>query len=1004
VLVRLKVAAKEKYDIVPWRQPCGIINLKGDTMAVKRKSNRKTSTRSAKPTTGKTRVATAKRKTSTPKKRVAPLKSVSHADISGRVRWDDTLEVVDNVDVGLMVSDDSSNFTKKRKACCCTSNNQGQFVLKSKDVKTVTGEGRSDIVVTKGDTILHRSPSMLTAEHNAGRGYDILLPAALRNVDTLKVPMRHVGDIDISAVTLAELKPEDVLEVAQALVDPKAERRLRTKIGKISKDLLPVRQSKRWVCEVNVIRTLEAIVELKKWPREVGLELENILNMGWTGFATHTHDCPNFSISYQDSGTAAVPSSTAAEDVIDPGSNPPVVIGTLPAGGVPTYIKRICFWLERALAAYVNAPFSMKNPAASGKIPVVVNSAPYGSASATGTFYLNNNLADDLMCAVAVHELFHMVQYEYGGSGTWRQSVFEGGAVFAEDSAADLMNRYLDETRTNFNGTGVLANPNISLDTASYKASLFWKYVAEQHSSDITEPFVGVETYRKIIETLSAGSYSTSDLRSAIRDLPWYQDFYEFHYLDAAKLDRTNSETTFGNYVLACYLKDLGINKPDRRFDFMEDEENIHIDNVIGGTTDITSMPSVTVTNSVSLTASGVSSSQTFIGNVNNLANRYYVVNVDTAVTNIEIVFSAGSGFNSHLFQIVQIDEDGNVRDIHRTDSSSYTKRIANAQGGKKLDRLLIVVSGCENSGSYNIDVDAVSPAPDVMITRWHSLMKKEYEIDSRNWAWTWVSPDIWVDNDGNGVADSEVYFNYNNKLNVRLHNKGNANASNIQVQLFYQSAAGGLSDAAWLPVRNKAGSIQTLTGLTLNSGTSNNWSVDWSPVPDGSSHHFCVRAIVTVPGDPNTDNKRVLSNFGNVKTKFPFFDITLIRRNNLQIDWPIRLRLIPRLPNNYRISSYDFKRQELVHMKAGEISVDKVRIYRSEKSQIHPHFDEYLDRLNVAGVIDCCGKQGPDLQGEYSTPAESLPPGVAGRPMVTVVHEADGLALGGVTFLLSEE
>src|SRR5690606_6372973 len=106
--------------------------------------------------------------------------------------------------------------------------------------------------------------------------------------------------------------------------------------------------------------------------------------MRWTGFAEQTHECANFTITYQDSGAAAVPSSTAAQDVLDPGSNPAVVLASLPAGGAPTYIKRICFWLERALASYINAPFSMLNPAADGKIPVVVNSAPYGSASPSG--------------------------------------------------------------------------------------------------------------------------------------------------------------------------------------------------------------------------------------------------------------------------------------------------------------------------------------------------------------------------------------------------------------------------------------------------------------------------------------------------------------------------------------------------------------------------------------------------------------------------------------------
>ncbi len=338
-----------------------------------------------------------------------------------------------------------------------------------------------------------------------------------------------------------------------------------------------------------------------------------------------------------------------------------------------------------------------------------------------------------MLCAVAVHELFHMVQYEYGGSGTWRGSVFEGGAVFAEDSAADLMNRYTDETRSNFNGTGVLADPNKSLDTAAYKASLFWRYIAEQHSGDLAEPFVGVETYRKVIEKCSAGSYSTDDVKAAIRELPWYQDFYQFGYLDPAHLDRTSSETTFGNYALACYLKDLGTNQPDSRFDFIEDEENIHIDNVIGGgPADITSMPSVSITSTLTLTPA--SGALNVSGTVNRLASRYYVVNIDPDVTNVEVEFNANAGFTSLLFQIALIDEDGHVRDIHRTDKTSYTKYITNIRDGKTLTHLLLLASGCEQTGSFTINISTADPAPDVMVTRWHSSMKREYEIDSKNW------------------------------------------------------------------------------------------------------------------------------------------------------------------------------------------------------------------------------------------------------------------------------
>jgi len=62
-------------------------------------------------------------------------------------------------------------------------------------------------------------------------------------------------------------------------------------------------------------------------------------------------------------------------------------------------------------------------------------------------------------------------------------------------------------------------------------------------------------------------------------------------------------------------------------------------------------------------------------------------------------------------------------------------------------------------------------------------------------------------------------------------------------------------------------------------------------------SHHFCVRAIVTVPGDPNTDNKRVQSNFGNVQVSFRGFrDFSIVRRHlDLEAVRNVELIVVPR-------------------------------------------------------------------------------------------------------------
>src|SRR5262249_32602327 len=160
--------------------------------------------------------------------------------------------------------------------------------------------------------------------------------------------------------------------------------------------------------------------------------------------------------------------------------------------------------------------------------------------------------------------------------------------------------------------------------------------------------------------------------------------------------------------------------------------------------------------------------------------------------------------------------------------------RFPNLRDGKRLNRVVLVVTGCASAGDFTVSASAAAPASDVMVTRWHSVMKTEYEIDSRNWAWTWVSPDIFIDNNLDGVADGTAFFDFNNKLHIRLHNKGNLDATNVGVEFWYQDASGGLTPGAWLPVRNADGIVQSLSGLTLAAGASNTFRVDWAPIPSG--------------------------------------------------------------------------------------------------------------------------------------------------------------------------
>lgn len=924
--------------------------------------------------------------------------------INGHVRWEDDGEPVGEATVLAFRRGAAKPLAKSRTS------KAGAFSLEWKNAGS-DKEGVCPVEIVleaineKGRRLASTGDHPLLIITPAAQ-VDLLAAASARSTKNDR-PKMKVGPLLLDAQAVARTKPQIVLDIAKAMVDASHEKKVARRIAELSPDLIPSEHVKRTLCGTAILEVIDELIRIKKWPREIGLQVEDILGLRNSSFA-QVHLCTNFQITYQDSGPDAVDPDTSAMTVNDPGSNPAVVLTTLPAGGAPTYVKLICFWLERALATYVNAPFSMRNPAAGGRIPVVVNSAAFGSANASA-FFINKALPPEVLCAVAVHELFHMVQFQYSGSGTWLSGMLEGGAVFAEDSSADFMNRYADEAGTNFNGSGYMVQPQTSLENFVYKTSLFFRYIAEQQSartSPSDEPLIGVETYRKLIEECEAGTWSSDDIRRAIRDLPWYQDFYEFSYLDAAALDQTSSETVLGNFVLAAYLKDLGTAIPDRRFDFMEDEENIHIDDVIA-----TILPGTPLQNtlaSVQMSGTGTLSttaSVNFTSSVPRFGSRYHEVIVNAAVTSLQVQFTASGGLTSSLLQIALVDQDDQVREIYRSDRASYTKQFPNLRDGKRLKKIMVVATGAASAGNFSIAVNPVAATSDVMVTRWHSVMKNEYLIDSRNWAWTWVSPDIWVDNDMDGIADGIVYFNVDNKLHIRLHNKGNQAASAITVECWYQDASGGLSPTGWLPVQNTGGVTQTLTALSLAAGSSNDWTVDWSPAPSGSSHHFCIRAIVNVPGDPNTDNKRVLSNFGNVQVAFGgFIDLPIWRRNLRRLRERIELSVIPRnLPSGCELSGRDLHHQRYADLNPGEAILDTLRIHYPQEENRPATQDDCGER-----EIDCPCKapvraaaQRPDPAGNYPTDPRSLPPGLVGKPLITVVHLINGLPQGGATFFV---
>ena len=426
-----------------------------------------------------------------------------------------------------------------------------------------------------------------------------------------------------------------------------------------------------------------------------------------------------------------------------------------------------------------------------------------------------------------------------------------------------------------------------------YAAGLLWKYIAEQHSTRTgaaDEPAIGVDAYRKIIEQMktTASDFSVAAVRNGRGQLPWYGSFDQFGYYDAAATELDSHETTWANFLLANYFHRLRTPASpgfDARFDYMEDEDaagNVAKLDTFG--------PAIAAGNAITM-VQGSAVTKTVVGHKPYAAVYYELTPGTPAPRMVRVNVTTSAGLSDPIIQVVRIGAANALVDIHRSDRSSYSKTI-NMAG---LTKVLVIVASKEHAGDFTIHFDEVAAATDVMITRWNTAVGTEYEVNPKGWSWTWVSPDIMVDSNNDLLDDTSVFFGQNNKLKVRLRNRGNADASNIQISLFYQKATPHLTSAGWIPVQNSAGTTQVLTGLNLAAGAETWFTADWAPADDGTHHnHWCVKAVVSCAGDPNADNKMAFRNFDNVAVGGPDTVFDALIRYGQWTDGD-RLQIIPR-------------------------------------------------------------------------------------------------------------
>ncbi|MBC7777549.1 MAG: hypothetical protein H7246_19100 [Phycisphaerae bacterium] len=674
----------------------------------------------------------------------------------------------------------------------------------------------------------------------------------------------------------------------------------------------------------------------------------------------------------------------------------------------PTYVQQIGLMAEYALSHYLNAQFAFQDPrggAALFEMRLKTQAGTILGQTTPSWNYVEVGFSDTdpLHFGTVPHEMFHQVQYRYNPTLFVAGGIYgilrEGGARLIEDCIYDAPNRYISSASSD----GLFSNPNNSLiDTGGartpirYAAGLFWKYFAEHHSPNTNpanEPAVGIETYRFLLEEAGgmAAGYAIQAVRNARNRMPWYGTFDQFSYYDMAATELGSNETTYGNYLLANYLHRLlapGDADYDQRFDYLEDDE--------------ATGPTVLNAQSVATETITIGQGAAVTRNIaaqNPYAAKYYTITPDamSLPRMLRVNFSATVGLTDPVVQIIRLGAGDTLVDIHRSDKTNYSKTI-NMAG---LSKVIVIIGSKENGGDFTIHFDEQASASDVMVTRWNSRVGTEYEVDPKGWAWTWISPDIMVDTNNDGLDDVNVIFGQNNTLKVRLRNRGNLNVNNIQIDFWYQKATPYLSAAAWIPVQNMAMVTQQLTMQTLNAGSDNWFAVDWCPIDDGTHHnHWCVKAVVTCSGDPNTDNKMAFRNFNNVAEADMDHDFNFTAM--LRFAWPPKeqmIHIIPRsknwnlslnnpdvLPTGKTNQNHDAYPHQLRLAVPDDLGFAKLKVAKADLNK----WDGKNTRI-------------PQETGAYY-PVDplTLPPGIKANEVITVAHIANGKVIGGVSYKIS--
>jgi len=353
------------------------------------------------------------------------------------------------------------------------------------------------------------------------------------------------------------------------------------------------------------------------------------------------------------------------------------VIGTTTGGnGHPNFVEQVGIWLEYSLEYFNDLGFNDPIPSGSRITVYIEDLAGNGSAN-YDIIRIDCQLSEYHMQSTPTHELFHNVQLEYDWEELW---IMEGTARWSVDLVNDGLNRYMrNGTRNYLNNMDV--DLTLNTNPHKYETVLFWKYFSEQHTNINTEPNIGVDAILELFDQMK--TYDGIDATDrAIKNLPKGRSVY----------------TTFKNWIIANYIKELGNPYININYDYIEDEQ------LECGSADGFGSVMPVYTHTLTSTSGPYSVTST----VNNWAADYYIIRPNTTVNDIKVRIDNHIGFNNPLYIILAIKDD--YATVYQYRSDDYVKTFYNPPSS--LDELVVIVGAYEDGGSYDLEVIANEGIP----------------------------------------------------------------------------------------------------------------------------------------------------------------------------------------------------------------------------------------------------------------------------------------------------